>query len=473
MTQDMNNTQDISKNSIFPHSKKSMTSYGFGATLREILPAIFDVYLLIFYETEVGLDIWYIAIGYAIYAIWNAINDPLIGYLADRSTKLIKRWGRRFPWIALSGIPFALCVFLVFTPPNVGSGTSQLSIFLWFVFTTCLYDFFGSIFGVNFAALFPDKFRSKEERRTAAAIVYPLTYLGSAIGQIIPTLFIQYGNLQSYSIMTFATFLISTIVFFCSLHGVKEDAIMKERYLVSIQEEGEKDSFFKLVKSAFKQKNFVIFIIFFASYMMLRGFLLASIPYFMSYILNEPASSLLMIFVLNLLSSLLSVLIWTKIARKVNDSKKVTVYSTIVLMICIVPILFTNNLLLFLIDGILLGIGLSGFWLMNPIILADVIDESVVKNQKRNEGTYNGIIVFIYRLSLSVLGFSIAIIHDITGFIESAETQTELAKIGIYIHTALIPIIIIAVGIFIFWKYYDLSSTKLETIKKKLEDLKL
>ncbi|MFX0057748.1 MAG: MFS transporter [Candidatus Hodarchaeota archaeon] len=467
----MNNTQDINKNSTFLHSKKSMVSYGFGAILVQILPAVFDVYILIFYETEVGLGIWYIAFGYAIYAIWNAINDPIIGFLADRSTKLINRWGRRFPWIALSGIPFALSIFLVFTPPNATSGTNQLSIFLWFVFTTCLYDFFGSIFGVNFAALFPDKFRSIEERRRAAAIMYPLTFLGVAIGQIVPTLFIEYGKIQSYSIMAFIIFLTSTIVFFCSLYGVKDDRIMKERYLSSIQ--GKRDSFFKVVKSALKQKNFVIYIIFFATYMMLRGFLLASIPYFMDFILNEPASSLLLIFVMNLLSSLGSVFIWTKLAHKIKDNKKITLYSTIVLVICIIPIFFTNNLILFVIDAILLGIGLSGFWLMNPVILADVIDESVILSQKRNEGIYNGIIVFIYRLSLVFLGFTIAIIHDITGFIETAEIQTDLAKLGIYLHTALIPILIMVVGIIVFWKFYDLTSTKLETIKTQLNELKL
>ncbi|GAH91731.1 unnamed protein product, partial [marine sediment metagenome] len=49
-----------------------------------------------------------VALGYIIYAIWNSINDPLVGYFTDRPNRFWKRYGKRFPLIIIGGIPAIL-----------------------------------------------------------------------------------------------------------------------------------------------------------------------------------------------------------------------------------------------------------------------------------------------------------------------------------------------------------------------------
>ncbi len=44
----------------------------------------FGMYVFIFYEVQIGLFIGLIALAFILYAIWNAVNDPLIGYIMDR-----------------------------------------------------------------------------------------------------------------------------------------------------------------------------------------------------------------------------------------------------------------------------------------------------------------------------------------------------------------------------------------------------
>ena len=139
------------------HSKKSMVSYGFGKFITEFFNMCFGSYVFFFYERVIGLNVWYTSTGYIIFALWNAFNDPLVGYLTDRPFKFTKRWGRRLPWVLIGGIPYVLSYLLIFTPPVVDPNDGALILFVWIVVMTCLYDTFASIFGVNFYSIFPDK----------------------------------------------------------------------------------------------------------------------------------------------------------------------------------------------------------------------------------------------------------------------------------------------------------------------------
>ncbi|MFX0072731.1 MAG: MFS transporter, partial [Candidatus Hermodarchaeota archaeon] len=132
------------------HSKKSMASFGFGKFVNEFLNMAFGALVFFYYEGELGLSVWLTALGYIIFAIWNAVNDPFVGYLVDRPFKFTKKWGRRFPWVFIGGVPWIFCYFLLFIPPDVDPKSGAWILFLWLVVTTCLYDTFGSIFNVNF-----------------------------------------------------------------------------------------------------------------------------------------------------------------------------------------------------------------------------------------------------------------------------------------------------------------------------------
>ncbi|MDT4762279.1 MFS transporter [Sphaerochaeta sp. PS] len=58
-----------------------MASYGFGKFIAEFLTGAFGSIVFMFYETEVGLAAGYAALATIIYSVWNAVNDPVIGYI--------------------------------------------------------------------------------------------------------------------------------------------------------------------------------------------------------------------------------------------------------------------------------------------------------------------------------------------------------------------------------------------------------
>jgi len=73
------------------HSKKNMASYGFGNFMSEFLAMAFGTWAFYFYEIELGLNVVLVGLGFFIFAVYNAINDPLVGYLTNRPFKFTKK----------------------------------------------------------------------------------------------------------------------------------------------------------------------------------------------------------------------------------------------------------------------------------------------------------------------------------------------------------------------------------------------
>ncbi|GAH39085.1 unnamed protein product, partial [marine sediment metagenome] len=87
------------------HSKLNMASYGSGSLAREFINMAFTATVFFYYEAVVGLDVWIVTLGIVLFALYNMVNDPLVGYLTNRPFKFTKKIGRRFPWLLIGGIP--------------------------------------------------------------------------------------------------------------------------------------------------------------------------------------------------------------------------------------------------------------------------------------------------------------------------------------------------------------------------------
>ena len=86
----------------------TMIKVGSGASFYAILGLAY-----FFWEVEVGLSGNLVALAFVIFGVWDAINDPLIGYFTDKKYKFTEKYGRRLPWIILGLLPasfFALFV---------------------------------------------------------------------------------------------------------------------------------------------------------------------------------------------------------------------------------------------------------------------------------------------------------------------------------------------------------------------------
>ncbi|MFW9949612.1 MAG: MFS transporter [Candidatus Thorarchaeota archaeon] len=471
---------------IVKHSKLNMASYGMGSLAREFINMAFTATVFFYYEAVVGLETWTIFLAIFLFAIYNMFNDPIIGYLTNRPFKFTKKWGRRFPWLLIGGIPLALSYIIVFTPPVTDPVSGQLLLFVWLLITACLFDTFHSLYFVNFMALFPEKHQSNRERRIASGIYIPIGVVGVALGALIPPLVFKYPGqapadqvLFSFIVQGIVVALICLLGILLAIPGFREDKEMIDSYLTIYERNPTREKFFKSLRGALKQKSFIVYMIIYTMYQSQITTMQNSINYAVTYVVIQPAGISLnlmatLIFASFLVGVIIATPLWLKFSHKVNNNKKVMLTASILLGIFTLPLLFLTNYWAVVITMFIWGaLGLSGFWFMIFPVMSDVIDESVAITGRREEGVYSGFSQFFARLGIVAQATTFTLVHYFTGFVEGGipAVQPASAIVGIQIHLGLIPAIFIFVGAFFFWRMYKLTPEKIKENQEKIMSL--
>jgi GPH family glycoside/pentoside/hexuronide:cation symporter len=247
---------------------------------------------------------------------------------------------------------------------------------------------------------------------------------------------------------------------------------MIERYMRKIQlEEGKSETFFSQMKKAFRQRNFLAFILLFFFYQSASMCMTGSIHYVGDYVLPGGSSSTTIIFAGMLIGALIGVLLWTKISKRLKSNQHMLIITAVTMAVFAVPMTFINSYTGFTIAMALWGVGFGGFWLFMTPAMADVIDEIVVKEKKRNDGVYLGFRAFFGRLSYASQAVTFWLVHSLTQF--GSDPYSPQAQLGIHLHLALIPALFLLAGIIVFAKLNTLNREEVALHKQQLEELNL
>lgn len=96
---------------------KEKIGYGFGDMASSMFWKLLSYFLPFFYSNVFGLGLGDAAVLLMVTRIWDAISDPMMGIIADRTNT---RWGKYRPYLLFFALPFAVCGVLLFTTPENG-----------------------------------------------------------------------------------------------------------------------------------------------------------------------------------------------------------------------------------------------------------------------------------------------------------------------------------------------------------------
>lgn len=96
---------------------KEKIGYGFGDMSSSMFWKLFSYFLPFFYSNVFGLSLADAGVLMLVTRIWDAVSDPMMGIVADRTKT---RWGKYRPYLLFFALPFAVCGVLLFTTPENG-----------------------------------------------------------------------------------------------------------------------------------------------------------------------------------------------------------------------------------------------------------------------------------------------------------------------------------------------------------------
>jgi GPH family glycoside/pentoside/hexuronide:cation symporter len=450
---------------------KRMISYALGISISSWMSAALAIFVFYYYEVEVGLPVVYLGFAFIIFALWNMVNDPLLGYLTDRPFRWTKRYGMRLPWIIIGGVPSILFWFLLFLSPDADP-SNPWPVFFYLVIITCLFDLFYSLYSTHLNASYTVHFRTDAERRKASAISAILPqFVVLLLNLIVPIMYV-YGDRNTVILAELIIISILSVLLIFLILGLRESEELKERFLRGFEEMG-RQSFFKTMKLAFRQKNFIALVLSVMLFSTAWTLHLASHIYYTKDILRMPLSITVYVYTAMFLGFALFIPFWMNVAKKYGHVKTMKLGALLV-SIALTSGLWITTLWETILVIFLGGIAFGGFVIMIGPNTADVNDEFTISTGRHQEGTLAGIRTFFYRFALIFQALILTVVHILTGYNPDPHArQTPLAQWGIRIHLALIPSLLTLLGFFILYFFYDLTEEKKEQVKKKLKEMNL
>lgn len=432
-------------------------SFGMGSYAQWFIQTAFNVWIFSFYFGAIGLPVSYILLAFIIWTFWNAINDPLVGYMSDR---VRTRIGRRKPFIILGTIPILIIVIIVWLPPT----DSHFITFVYLLIMLMLYDTFYTMVTL-FDSLFPELYVSVEERAEVNTIRQILATVGMLIGFLIPGFFIgDLTNPAGYLINGIVTSIIVGITLFIAIKwGVKE----REEFKLDHKQEF---GFFKGLKYTFKNRGFVLYTIMFFCYEYILLLYGTIIPIYALHVLSITDTFLTSIlFGILFIVGILTVFIWMKLDVKLG-SRKAYAIAIMCFIVAVIPLFFISSFTLALVMFIIIGFGFGGMLYFIYLIIADVIDEDELKTGVRREGTFFGITNFFMRLAMVLSIVTISLVFTSTGWETYTPNPGADIILGIRIVVVVFPIIALVVTLICLY-FYPFSKERVDKIKKELSEM--
>lgn len=435
-------------------SLRTKLAYGVGDLGTGMTAAVMVFFLLIFLTEAAGLPPGMAGSILLIGKLWDAINDPIIGTLSDKTRS---RWGRRHSWMLLGAIPFGISFFLCWLVPNFGSD-SPWPRFWYYTVVLLLFHTFYSAVNLPYTALTPELTQDYNERTSLTSFRFAFSVGGSLVGLTLALIiFGQVSDVQMrYMILAGICAIVGVIPLFICVWGTEE------RYVSSTKHSSL--SFIDQFKIVLKNRAFLFVIgIYLCSWLAFQ-LTAAVIPFYAVHWMSMENYVPIALIVQGVAIAMLFV--WTPISRR--QGKRAVYFMGMVIWTIAQGFLFflaPGELgLLFLLCA-LAGFGVATAYLIPWSMLPDVIDLDELETGERREGVFYAFMILLQKLGLALGVFLVGQMLETFGFDREATTQPTSALLAIRVAIGPLPSGFLLVGMILAYFYPITRSRHAEILR--------
>ncbi len=446
-------------------------AFGVGQLPEGIKSAAFGFFLLFYYNQVLGLSGTLSGLAIFIALIFDAVSDPLVGSLSDATRS---RWGRRHPYMYAAAIPFAVSFYLLFAPPE---GLSEMGLFAWLMVFSILTRTFMTFYSVPHMSLGAELTNDYDERTLLSSVRMVLQLLGMfavLIGG--PLIFFvateEYSNGQlnpeAYPPFALAGFFIMVFGVWLSAWGTHSE-------IPKLPQAGPDDRFHPLavvrdIVQAFKIGAFTSIVTASVIAGMSQGMVQALIIYTGTYFFELSPGEMTFLFAGGVVGVVTGSALSRPLSSIIREKKHLYIagYTWYALFTSYVIILRLLDLLppnedpiiapLYIISGMVSGVGLGAAVPLTASMIADVTDEHERRFGKRQEGIYYAAASFAGKAVGGSGAILAGLIIDFAGIPQGADPSTVAAESVERFGWALGPAVIFMTAIAIFCiSFYNIS----------------
>ncbi|MFK7913149.1 MAG: glycoside-pentoside-hexuronide (GPH):cation symporter [Pseudomonadales bacterium] len=434
-------------------SAKERFSFGFAVFGQNLIYGLFLNYLMIFYTDVYGISAAAVATLFLVARTWDALNDPIMGIIVDRTRT---RWGKFRPYMLWTPLPVAITTVLCFTSPEVSAPVKLALAYATYILWSMVY----TVNDVPLWALSSAMTQNTQERTGLISVARIL----ATIGIMVPAIFVI-PLVEAFGSGDDAKGYLYTAVLFASCAGLLMLLAFfntRERVPASIDKPTLLQS-----RSALLQNRPLQMIILMS---LVNVFAMASqslFVYFATYNLGDRSilPTLMAITVLAIVAGMLPV------PWMVRSYGKKATFAILTLLKAGTSLLYyfvgyeslSAVYAMTFVNGLMIG----GTGIVITAMIADSIEFMQWKTGTRSEGIIFSVQTFMAKITTAIGGFIGGIALTVVGYIPNGVQSPETLT-GIFIVLTLVPGV---GGLLALWPLarYELSEQRHREILDVLE----
>lgn len=438
-------------------SRREKWIYGSGDLGFSLTSTIIGAYFAIYLTDVVGVSPAVAALAIFVGSTWDYINDPIVGYISDRTRS---RWGRRRPFLLFAAVPLMLAFALIWWRPPI---TSQIALGIYYALIYALYDTVATFAYMPYYALTPELTSDYDERTELTTTRMFFSIFGSLVAFTVPLLIVNGFNPAHAGrvlLMGGVFGFISAVPLILVFLGTRE-----RKEFMNQEQTGIRQS----VKAAWKNRPFIFGLVIFLFTWVTISIIQLILLYYVKYVVRREAQSDLIMATIFVVA-MLSLPIWEWVSHRLN--KRLAYIAGIAFLIVVLLSLSSLNastsLALLLALCVLAGIGVASAHVLPWSIIPDAIEYGEWQTGERHEGMFYSMITLAQKVAVSIALPLALLVLQYSGYVPNSSAQPASAVTGIRFIAGPIPSILLGMGI-LFAALYPLGRENYSEIARKLE----
>lgn len=436
----------------FKLSIKEKVGYGLGDTASNLYFQIFVNFLLFFYTDIFGIPAAAVGTMFMISRFWDAVNDPIMGIIADRTHS---KWGKFRPYLIWVSVPLAIIGVLTFVTPDL-SVTGKI-IYAYITYTLIMMAY--TAINIPYSALMGVLSPNTQERTSVSTFRFVLAFVGAFIvqGLTLPMVnFFGGGNQALGFPITMGVFgILAGIMFYITFATTKERVQPPTSQNTSLKHD---------LHDLTQNRPWMILLvmsIFSLGYTIIRSG--SILYYFKYYVGSEALASLFM--VLGTVAVIAGVATTQVLANKFG---KKPFYITVMALSSILTMVFyfipKEHIVLVFVMHILISLVMAPQAPLLWAMYADTADYSEWKNNRRATGLVFSAATFAQKFGIALGGGVAGWLLALFGFIANTPQSPETLN-GIRLMMSFIPAVgsMIAAIAAIFYELDEKTMARIES----------
>ena len=412
------------------------------------------VYLPNFYTDELGVTAGMLSWVFLIGRVWDAVTDPMMGHISDRTRT---RWGRRRPYFLLSALPIWVVFVLIWSPaPSLSANGTFLHLLVCYL---ALYTFW-TVFSVPYVSLGMELTPVYHERTRLFSGRQGLALAGMTTGMIAPVLFANAmgDRLSGYSLMATLFGGLTVLLILITFWRVRE---RPESATVR------SFPFIKGLGVTFRNRAFVVLTLVYMASVVGGSFIAPLTLYIAKYVIKaEWVVQYAMLAYMG--GAIASIPLWLRLSKKVGKNRAWTVAMMVGTVGYTLSYTYDEGTWIrWIVLAVVVGSSTGCTMVLAPAVSADVIDSDELETGTRREGAFVGVWSFLDKAAVGLAVFVGLQGLDAIGYVPNVE-QSESVIEGMKFLYCLLPAVLHLVALLVFQKF-PITPQVHAGIRKELE----